>query len=46
VSVTVSRLSERFIAEVAFERHVFIMDSEMVSEVAKFGELQWALFAL
>jgi hypothetical protein len=46
MAVSVTSLSERFVAQFAFERHVVVVYPEMVSQIAKFRELERALFAL
>jgi len=46
VAIPVTSLGEGLVAEGAFERHVLFVDSHVVTEVAEFGELHRALFAL
>ena len=46
MAISVTSLSERFLAKFAFERHVIVMNSQMISQVAQLWELKRALFAL
>lgn len=46
MSITVTGLCERFIAESTLERHVLVVYAQMVTEVAQFWELQGTLLAL
>lgn len=46
MSVPVACLGERLTTELTFERHVVIVYTKMVSEIAELWELQWALLTL
>lgn len=46
MTVSVASLREGLLAVLALERHAVLMDSDMVSEVAEFWELQRAVLAL
>lgn len=46
MSVPVACLGERLTTEFTFERHVVVMYTKMVSQIAELWEFQWALFTL
>jgi|TARA_B110000285_G_scaffold2244_1_gene2376 hypothetical protein len=46
MAVSVTSLGERLLAKIAFERHVIVVDTQMVSQVAKLWELKRAFLAL
>ena len=45
MSISIASLCEWFATKLALEWHLVLVDSQMVSQVAKFWELQWATLA-
>ena len=46
MAVSVACLGERLSTKATFERHVVVVYTKMVSQIAELWEFQWTLFAL
>ena len=46
MAITISSLSERFVTNTTLKRHFIIVNTEMISKIAKFREFKRTLLAL